>query len=96
LVKSLGKWLIASAVGVFAEDIADGEQGRLVPAGDAPALSAAIAQAVLERPKPKPLPSGVAWASIGHKTRELYQKSRARRERAASPSAAPASGERTP
>ena len=83
LVKALGRWLIASRVGVFAEDIVDGEQGRLVPAGDAPALSGAIAQAVLERPQPKQLPCDVAWTSIGRKTRELYQESRARRERAA-------------
>lgn len=94
LVKSLGKWLIASTVGVFAEDIVNGEQGRLVPAGDAPALSAAIAQAVLERPKPKPLPSGVAWVSIGQQTRELYQKSQARRDRATTPATIAAPGER--
>ena len=79
LVKSLGKWLIASNVGIFAEDLVAGEQGELVPVGDSLVLSEAIARAIIQRPPPKPVTSSLEWASIGRKTRELYQASRARR-----------------
>jgi len=81
LVKSLGKWLIASRVGAFAEDLRAGEQGELVPPGDAPALALALARAVTDRPKPERIESESAWASIGARTRELYQASLAKRER---------------
>jgi len=56
-----------------------GEQGELVPVGDSLVLSEAIARAIIQRPSPKPVTSSLEWASIGHKTRELYQASRARR-----------------
>lgn len=79
LVKSLGKWLIASRVGVFAEDVVEGEQGTLTAPGDIPALSAALARAIEERPKPRAVSSNSAWAAIGAKTRELYQVAIAKR-----------------
>ncbi len=79
LVKSLGKWLIASRIGIFAEDILEGEHGALIPPDNARALADAMASAIEARPRPSPLQSGSAWATIGVKTRELYQASRARR-----------------
>ena len=72
LVKSLGKWLIASNVGVFAEDLQQGVQGQLVPPGDAGALAVALAQAVRLRPCVAPIAAGAAWASIGEQTHALY------------------------
>ena len=79
LVKSLGKWLIASNVGIFAEDLRVGEQGELVPVADVAALAAAIARAIELRPRPEPVATSLEWASIGRKTREFYQASHARR-----------------
>jgi len=78
LVKSLGKWLIASNVGVFAEELVDGDQGKLVPVADVRALRDAIAEAITQRPQPKPTTTSQAWASIGRRTREFYQASLAR------------------
>jgi glycosyltransferase involved in cell wall biosynthesis len=73
LVKSLGKWLICSRVGIFAEDLREGEQGALVPIGDAPALAHAMTSALLERRPPRPLDVGDDWSEIGRKTCELYR-----------------------
>ncbi len=98
LVKSLGKWLIASNIGIFAEDV-QREQGELVPVEDARALADAIARAITTRPKPEPVPPGLAWARIGEQTRELYRASQARRSlapAAAKPSVAATSSEPAP
>jgi glycosyltransferase involved in cell wall biosynthesis len=73
LVKSLGKWVIASRVGVFAEDMADSGGGELVPSGDAAALADAMKRAAVERPRPTPVETTDSWASIGQATRALYQ-----------------------
>ncbi len=72
LVKSLGKWMIATRVGVFAEDLREGVQGDLVPAGDAQALSQALEFAVKTRPRPLPVALEDTWVAIGHATRNLY------------------------
>lgn len=90
LVKSLGKWLIASRVGIFAEDLQEGEQGALVPIGDAPALAHAMTTALLERRPPKPLDAGSDWSEIGRQTCELYRL--ALRQRAVSSAQEPAAG----
>jgi len=97
LVKSLGKWLIASNIGIFAEDVRH-EQGELVPAEDARALADAIERAIIRRPKPAPVEPGLAWALIGEKTRELYLRSRAKRAARgeAGPSVAKATSEPSP
>jgi glycosyltransferase involved in cell wall biosynthesis len=79
LVKSLGKWLIASRVGVFAEDMRDGEQGELVPVADAQALADAMTAAVEGRRVPLPVAAGTGWTDIGRATSELYRALRARR-----------------
>ena len=95
LIKSLGKWLIASSIGIFAEDVVS-EQGELVPVEDAPALADAIARAIESRPKPEPVAPGLAWALIGERTRELYRRSRARRTRGAAESSSTALGSSEP
>ncbi len=72
LVKSLGKWLIASNVGIFAEDIQPGVEGVLIPSEDIDALAAALQSAVLERPRREPEAVSDSWATIGQQTRSLY------------------------
>ena len=79
LVKGLGKWLIASRVGIFAEDVRDGEQGRLVPVADAQALAEAMTAAVDGQRTPTPVAPGTDWTDIGKATSELYRSLRARR-----------------
>jgi glycosyltransferase involved in cell wall biosynthesis len=72
LIKACAKWIIASRVGIFAEDVVEGRCGALVPAGDPLALSEALARAVADRPRPEPASAGAAWAAIGEATGELY------------------------
>ena len=74
LVKSFGKWLIASRVGIFAEGVVEGVEGALVPSGDVPALAAALADAIARRPHREAVQVAHAWADIGQATRELYQQ----------------------
>ncbi len=45
-----GLAVVATPVGATAEAIADGETGLLVPVGDAPALAAALARLIADRP----------------------------------------------
>jgi glycosyltransferase involved in cell wall biosynthesis len=73
LVKGLGKWLIASRVGIFAEDMVESVSGTLVPSGDVNALTAALQRAILQRPAPASLPTGNTWTEIGGATRLLYE-----------------------
>lgn len=73
LVKSLGKWVIATRVGVFAEDLQE-TQGTLVPPGDAAALAAAIESALRTKPAPATARAEETWAAIGHATKELYAR----------------------
>lgn len=74
LTKSLRRWMIASAVGVFKEDMLDGQEGRLVPSEDVAALAAAIEEACLTRPSPDAAGGGGSWAEIGDRTRQVYDK----------------------
>jgi glycosyltransferase involved in cell wall biosynthesis len=74
LVKSLGKWLIASRVGIFAEDLIDGEGAALVPGGDVNALAGALSHAVMHRPRREPVAAVDSWALIGKQTRQLYEQ----------------------
>jgi len=76
LVRGLGKWLIATRVGVFAEEMRPGE-GALVPPGDVAALSRALAHALRERPRGSTHGGGASWESIGAATRTLYEGARA-------------------
>lgn len=72
LLKPLGKWMIASRVGIFAEDMRDGEDGALVPPGDVAALAGALRNAVDRRPPTRPVDSSGGWQAIGERTRQLY------------------------
>lgn len=72
LVKSLGKWLIASRVGIFADDIEPGVDGALVPAEDVAALAHELQRAIDTRPVRDAVEPGGSWAGIGRATRELY------------------------
>ncbi len=74
LVAGLGKWLIASQVGIFADDVAPGTDGALVPPQDPTALAQALQQAIIERPSGRRKAVGDSWAEIGRATRELYQE----------------------
>jgi len=73
LVKGLGKWLIASDVGVFKEDPEPGA-GERIPVGDVVALSAAMARAIDERPSTTPIGSRQDWSAIASVTRNLYAR----------------------
>jgi glycosyltransferase involved in cell wall biosynthesis len=75
-----GRPVIASRLGLFAEILEDGVHGRLVPAGDVAALSAAMAQMIADRAfmagcarKVEDL-AGVLpdWTEIGAMTAQLY------------------------
>jgi len=73
LVRSLSRWIIASRVGVFAEQLADGIDGELVPVANPPALAAALERAVTTRPRPRSSSSPESdWNAIGHATRGVY------------------------
>jgi glycosyltransferase involved in cell wall biosynthesis len=74
LTKSLGKWIIASRVGVFAEDMQEHRQGALIAPGDARALAEAVARAVMERPVPTSRSSSADWVDIGRATRRVYEQ----------------------
>ncbi|KQP17909.1 glycosyltransferase [Pseudorhodoferax sp. Leaf267] len=74
LVKSLGRWLIASKVGVFAEQMDGTDDGQLVPSGDVVALAEALHHAAVNRPQARPMDSKDSWESIGTQTRGLYEQ----------------------
>lgn len=73
LVRPLGKWLIASRIGVFAEDMSE-TCGALHAVGDSASLSLALARAIIERPRGVAhVPTaGEDWEAIAHRTRALY------------------------
>ncbi|HTQ08036.1 MAG TPA: glycosyltransferase [Polyangiaceae bacterium] len=72
LVKDLSKWLIASNVGIFAEDVQDGVRGTLVPPEDPHALASAMTLALTLRYRPCGPTSQTTWESIGESTRAVY------------------------
>jgi glycosyltransferase involved in cell wall biosynthesis len=82
LVKSFPKWLIASNVGIFAEDLEDGVRGMLVPPEDPRALASAMTLALTLRYRPVGLNTDHDWQSIGVATRSVYGEARDRRARA--------------
>lgn len=72
LVKSLGRWMIATRVGAFEEDLQEGTHGALVPPGDRGALAAALEFALRKRPKAQTATSEETWGAIGRATKDLY------------------------
>jgi glycosyltransferase involved in cell wall biosynthesis len=85
LVRALGKWLIATRVGVFAEAMSGEPGGVLVPPEDVPALAAAIADAAARRPAARTAPPAESWAEIGRATRAVYEQVRERPRSRAKP-----------
>lgn len=73
LTKSLGKWIIATRVGVFAEDVQD-RQGTLVAPEDPGQLADAILHAVAQRPRPTTTAPDRAWQDIGAATKQVYRE----------------------
>ena len=77
LVNSLGKWLIASRVGIFAEEDVSGEgRGALVAPEDVPALAQALQHAIETRPCGRVAGPASSWSDIAHTTRALYERAR--------------------
>lgn len=74
LVSSLGKWLIASRVGVFAEEGLDRQGlGALVPPEDVPALARALRHAIERRPAGRRTQRATSWVQIAYATRRVYE-----------------------
>jgi glycosyltransferase involved in cell wall biosynthesis len=73
MAKPLGKWIIASAVGVFADDMIDGQTGALVPPGDSAALARALEWALENRAKPLQVSDASSWGEIGRLTLTQYR-----------------------
>jgi len=74
MAKPLGKWIIASAVGVFADDIIDGQTGALVPPSDVAALAQALEWAVENRARPSHVSAASSWREIGNLTKAQYRQ----------------------
>jgi glycosyltransferase involved in cell wall biosynthesis len=72
LVKSLGRWIVATRIGIFAEDLEDGARGELIPPEDVGGLSRALAAAVGKCPTPTMISASAEWLAIGKTTRALY------------------------
>ena len=77
LVQGLGRWVIASGIGAFAEAIEDGISGRLVPPDDVAALAAALVECVEQRPSPSAPARVTDWATIARATLATYAEARA-------------------
>lgn len=76
LVKPLPKWMIATNVGIFAEDLNDGTGGTLVPTSDPRALADALQHAINHKPTPSVRTSSLDWTAIGNATRAVYRQGR--------------------
>jgi len=75
MIRPLGKWIIASRLGLFAEDMRDGVDGRLVDADDVGGWAAALAEAARHRPLPRRArPPPPEWRQIGAQTASLYRQ----------------------
>ena len=78
LVKPLAKWLIASRVGIFSEDMRDATDGRLIDPESVPQLTGSLAEYIQHRPQPAPASAESSWTGIGQATRALYERTLAR------------------
>ena len=90
LVQGLGRWLIASRLGAFAEAIEDGASGRLVRPGDPDALAAALREAANSRPFPTAAPRVTGWDAIASATVAVYAAAWTQWEAGRGPVGAPA------
>ena len=87
LTKAFSKWMIASRVGIFAEDMREEIDGRLIPVGDVAALAEALGHAIEARPSGALPQASDSWTAIGHQTRALYESTMQSHARRLSPSA---------
>ena len=70
LTCSLGKWIIASRVGVFSESLVQGENGYLISPGDPVELAAALLNSIGQIPN---IDFDItSWEEIGSITRGIY------------------------
>jgi glycosyltransferase involved in cell wall biosynthesis len=75
------KPIIASRIGGLAETIQDGVHGRLFPAGDVPALTAAL-QEILAHPERRrymgkavrELRESISWENSADRTMKMYEQ----------------------
>lgn len=73
LAKSYGKWMIASRVGVFVEDIQEGEDGSLFAVENSEEFAQKITQFLKDQKSKKvPRASPGNWNQIGLQTRSVY------------------------
>ena len=84
LTKSLNKWIIATRVGIFADEI-DGTNGHLVPAEAAEQLADALGDAIAQRPAPHAHTASSSWTHIGQQTLAVYRRAIASHRRRALP-----------
>lgn len=77
LVQGLGRWVIASRIGAFAEAVEDGVSGRLVSPDDVAALAAALVECVELNPSPSAPARVTDWATIARMTLSTYAEARA-------------------
>ncbi|SON58003.1 Glycosyltransferase KanE [Hartmannibacter diazotrophicus] len=81
LTMPLGKWMIASRLGVFGEHITPGETGTLLPPGNVDALAEALVEMTDKRLAPTGRGAFSTWAEIGAMTLRLYDEAKAERRR---------------
>jgi glycosyltransferase involved in cell wall biosynthesis len=74
LLRPQAKWIIASRVGVFAEDFVEGIDGETVQPGDVEALARAISRAIDHEGPRDAQARGASWGDIGLKTRAIYER----------------------
>lgn len=87
LTKAFSKWMIASRVGIFAEDMREEIDGRLIPVGDVAALAEALGHAIEARPSGALPQASDSWTAIGNQTRALYESTMQSHARRLSPPA---------
>jgi glycosyltransferase involved in cell wall biosynthesis len=74
LARSFNKWVIASKVGIFCDEIRDGKNGTLVLPEDVSALADALVEVASTRPKPSKDDHRISWDEIGARTAAEYSR----------------------
>jgi glycosyltransferase involved in cell wall biosynthesis len=74
IVRGAGKWIVASKVGVFHDELGGGGSGTLVEPGDPASLAGAVATVLSTRPVPVPPHPANDWGAIGDATAAVYRQ----------------------